>query len=768
MSEKPFAHPPLPEPPKTDWSGRCLLFPAGRSENAYCRFERRFTAGKDGLLRIAFTASAMCNLYLDGEFLCRGPARGQLEGFFYEERAFPVTRGPHTLTALVHNLGVECATHRKCEGFFLADCFCGEENLSTGESWTAVRLDAYRETPAMLSHFGFQEDVDLRLLGAGTPVEPCTAIDPASLGVTALVPDRLRPFVYAILTPRVYCRGSAADGPDTGDFFLDACRRLRIVERFGGELPVGGAKRSFAVFELEETVSGTVILDVSGAGGEEVCVSFDDRLSAQGLVNPGRTYARYTDRYLLAAGRQTAETAFPRGFRYLLIDLPEGAVLHGVRVRAERYDYSAPAAAGFSDAFLDGLVEQSLRTTRICTIDGFSDCVTRERVLWMQDLYTDSLSVFYHHQNPEIVRQLLFTFAQGQRGDGRLITYTPSDLTWCCNPPGTFLWMQLVVEYLNFTGDRAGAALLLPAIDRLLRYLSTLCGGDGLICRWYGDEQFWDWSENELEGTLTLTNACLLCTISMLREHPFFQTLESLRLFPDAAVLRRRLRALLLRGGLFRDAILPDGTPSPVRSQLANGMALLAGLFEDGEAREAARRVVDPSELENVTIGEQKLNDCRRAGRTKIIPAGTLAGAMLVCQGLFESGCPQEAMEYLRAMWGPYRGLRTLPEMRQNGTNNTVCHGWAAAPAFLLPRYVLGLSPTDAGWAKARLRPHTDGLERVFGTFATPHGELSVAVESDRLAVSVPAGVRLHVEWGGWDEEVTACRALTLARRGIR
>lgn len=89
MSEKPFAHPPLPEPPKTDWSGRCLLFPAGRSENAYCRFERRFTTGKDGLLRIAFTASAMCNLYLDGEFLCRGPARGQLEGFFTRSAPFP-------------------------------------------------------------------------------------------------------------------------------------------------------------------------------------------------------------------------------------------------------------------------------------------------------------------------------------------------------------------------------------------------------------------------------------------------------------------------------------------------------------------------------------------------------------------------------------------------------------------------------------------------------------------------------------------------------
>ena len=100
-------------------------------------------------------------------------------------------------------------------------------------------------------------------------------------------------------------------------------------------------------------------------------------------------------------------------------------------------------------------------------------------------------------------------FAQGQKEDGRIITYAPSDITWCANPPGTFMWMNLLVDYINFTGDVQSVEKLLPTLKRLLEFIQSHTNDDGLIHSWYGS-QFWDWSYNEQQGYNDY-NQCLLC-----------------------------------------------------------------------------------------------------------------------------------------------------------------------------------------------------------------------------------------------------------------
>lgn len=71
-------------------------------------------------------------------------------------------------------------------------------------------------------------------------------------------------------------------------------------------------------------------------------------------------------------------------------------------------------------------------------------------------------------------------------------------------------------------------------------------------------------------------------------------------------------------------------------------------------------------------------------------------------------------------------------------------HAWGAAPANLLPRYVLGAQPLAPGWSRALIRPIPSGLNYARGVVPTPHGALHVdwrAQDIFTMRLSLPEGV---------------------------
>ena len=110
-------------------------------------------------------------------------------------------------------------------------------------------------------------------------------------------------------------------------------------------------------------------------------------------------------------------------------------------------------------------------------------------------------------------------------------------------------------------------------------------------------------------------------------------------------------------------------------------------------------------------------------------------------------------------MWGAYDDLPTFPETRIQHGNTGLCHGWAAGPAYLLPAFVLGLQPLEAGWRAARFAPHPGDVARAGGSFRTPHGEVCAQWyrqdDCYHARLAVPDGVRLRIVVPGRDETVT-------------
>ena len=103
-------------------------------------------------------------------------------------------------------------------------------------------------------------------------------------------------------------------------------------------------------------------------------------------------------------------------------------------------------------------------------------------------------------------------------------------------------------------------------------------------------------------------------------------------------------------------------------------------------------------------------------------------------EALFANEAGAKALELITA-----EGDRSWKHMLDSGTtitweawdqkykpNQDWNHAWGAAPANLLPRFVLGVQPLAAGWKRAVIRPNPGHLSAASGKVPTPRGPVMV------------------------------------------
>ncbi|EGU88063.1 hypothetical protein FOPG_06066 [Fusarium oxysporum f. sp. conglutinans race 2 54008] len=111
-----------------------------------------------------------------------------------------------------------------------------------------------------------------------------------------------------------------------------------------------------------------------------------------------------------------------------------------------------------------------------------------------------------------------------------------------------------------------------------------------------------------------------------------------------------------------------------------------------------------------------------------------------------------KARELLSQVWGVmadqgspnYSGAH-WEAMKTDGSpfnhDVSLAHGWSSWPVFLLPRYLAGVYPLEAGWKRIGVEPVLAGLEEVTYSLETPQGHLSVEVhineEGGKVSVKI-------------------------------
>lgn len=323
----------------------------------------------------------------------------------------------------------------------------------------------------------------------------------------------------------------------------------------------------------------------------------------------------------------------------------------------------------------------------------------RERIPYEADAYLNQLSHYYVDHDPSMARDTFDWLIQNP--------------TWPTEwaPHMVFMayadWMQ--------NGDKEWISQRYESLKS--KTLMDRCGDSGLV-QSNAKQMDWndivDWPPVERDGYVrsevnTVVNAFHYAAITKMAE-----LAEVVGAYDDAEQYRNHAQQVkrIFNQELFdtNKRLYRDGADVDHYSLHANFFSLAFGLVEK------------PNCQHIVNWLEKRGMRC-----------STYASQYLL-ESLFEQGADQAAVELMIAP-----GDRSWRHMLDSDatitweswneivkTNIDWNHAWGAAPANLLPRFVLGVQPLAAGWDHAKIRPCPSGLEFARGVVPTPRGPISI------------------------------------------
>ena len=380
------------------------------------------------------------------------------------------------------------------------------------------------------------------------------------------------------------------------------------------------------------------------------------------------------------------------------------------------------AAFRCSDERLNRIWELCRYSIKATTFAGVYVDGDRERIPYEADAYLNQLSHYYTDRDTQMARD---TF-------DHLMKHGTWPSEW--SPHMVFMayadWMR--------TGDTNWLAARYDALKAKL--LLDRVGADGLVRS--GEQHIKkgdivDWPVSERDGYVfteqnTVVNAFHLRALKLMAE--MGQAIGQEKASSDFTAREAKVRAAFqekffdAQRGLYR-----DGVNTEHASLHANLFPLAFGLVPETGLAHIAEWLA------------------KRGMRCSVY------AAQYLLEGLFENGQGAAAIDLMTAPRD-----RSWRHMVESGTtitweawdqkykpNQDWNHAWGAAPANLLPRYVLGVQALAPGWGRACVQPHPGTLKFAEGKIPTPLGPVLVDWKNGQsftLSLTLPKDMTARVE----------------------
>jgi alpha-L-rhamnosidase len=753
-------------------------------------FRRDFSVRDPAACALAVHVSADSRFlfFCNGTLVGRGPAKGDVNHQFYD--TFHLTEqlraGNNALAALVFDmsrvalyptqLGAPGSVMSYAGGFVLEGSLVDLsgavlEDLHTDATWKVAIDRGYRfqnENTRFEGYHGYFEHRVSRLIpdgwtGAGfdDSAWPQARVlykaerwenrrDPASpYGLTtrmipSLAEEEPKPFAAA------FAPGGGAASADWSSLVRDS-----------RPLVLGPGAKVDLILDVGSLTTAFPSIAVSGGAGSVVRLTYAEALRLpwdtpgatlfgrrQSLANLASVFADETTGWTFdrrgaitgwsdiwePAGRdETFEPWHWRAFQFVGLRIEVGSEAMTVRSLSHRftgYPYRISASFSSSDSRLDRIWPVGLRTMRLCAHETFEDGPHYEQMQYAGDSMITSLIGLLASGDVRLSRQALHHFDWSRLSDGLTQARYPCRLVQII-PSWSLHWITTARDYLLFSGDVHAVKEIWPGVRSVLDWFRRHTDGNGLpaaLPYWNITDWCPWWPRGVVPGAdsgpVTIIASQYIVALdeaAWIARHLGLPA-EAAALASEAASLRPRLHAVMWSEaeGLYFDR--PGG---PEVSQYGNAWAVIAGVAGPREReRLAARFPLDPA----------------------LAPGSffcwhTVFAALRLCGRYDEMprylGPWQESIDY---------GLSTFVE--ENSYWRSMCHAWSAHPVIEFLTGILGVMPTEPGFARVSVAPHRCGLDHAAGRVCTPRGPIDVAWRAGdgRFALTIAAPVGMPVD----------------------
>jgi hypothetical protein len=486
-----------------------------------------------------------------------------------------------------------------------------------------------------------------------------------------------------------------------------------------------------------------VVLPGGGSGAEPPGESAPARRSAKRKGNEPVTwqpYGRRVFRYMYATLHQGHEPLATRvagnGTRVMQWDMRPGTV--DLSMAGVGYPLEDRGEFRCSDQSLEEIWTLGRDTLRRAMQEQFEKCPAVARFQTVADTRVAALANYYAFGDYRLAGRAIWQLAlRSQPGE---------------RPDDDALWVLLLADYYHHSGDERLVRQLAGHVRARLAWFHQAARERGLAAcpgeRASGTSSFLEALPMERHGESAALNALYLAALRAgtdlacrgLLTAPTDATNRGPEYEHRAQVLQRALNWTLWSEGerAFADARTREGlTPA---SACTNWLMLALDACEPGRRGILLRQLM-----------------ADREAIVRLPPAFQL----YVAESLFRLGHPEEALDLIRAVWGEMlrRGATTCwedldwdaPEDRP--PQGSICHASSSSPTYLLPAYILGVVPQNAGWGEVRIAPCEAGLSWAEGRVPTLRGLIVVSwrrmEEGFELFADLPPRVNAEI-WLPW------------------
>ncbi|MBI3832112.1 MAG: alpha-L-rhamnosidase N-terminal domain-containing protein [Planctomycetes bacterium] len=739
--------------------------------NAYALFRKAFELpAVPAAAPLFITADQSYRLYVNGRYVCRGPARGFQSHWPYDEVdvAKFLRRGRNVLAVRAHNPGQSNFQYvTQGHAGLLVAAQWGKTRVVTDRSWACRRQAGVSKNtvPTSLQLFP-QEHIDARIEVSNWAAPGFDDKKWAKPGharrFNAMPWSGLEPRMLPMLTEKkieaARCVG-VGEGVCAKDYRTtrDAAwtrheedKTHRPAQSSASRLkvpPTGTGRFRSYLLDFGRTVVGCLTLDVEGARGGEIVdslhvESIDEKTLAPHLKMPAWCKMAFANRLVCRAGATRHEFYHPFGFRFAVLTVRDSKVPLRVHVGLKWQGYPLPRDGSFttSDNTLAKIWETCAWTQQCCSLDAYVDTPWREQAQWWGDARVQAWNTFHLTNDARLFRRGIHCIASQQLPNGLTYGHAPTMAHDCILPDFTLIWMLTIWDHYWQTGALEAFRAHREAVNRALGYFrGQIDPRLGLIVY---DPRYWlflDWTDIYKDHAPTVYNLWLVLALERMAalfrldgDGPRARELEQW-----SAKTRAALSKLFTADGLLRDGVKPGGALVPTASVHSQTLAMMAGL-RGGNACRMLERVLLPHIREQMSF--------------KARPSSYWI--TYVFTALQERGCATDVLRYIRKYWTPMAEHGTTWENFKPAPGDwSLSHAWSAHPLYHLMQTIGGITQTAPAWKEIVFRPHFLGSHGG-AVIPSPQGRIESHWERSKdgrvnVTLALPKGVRARVECPG-------------------
>ena len=691
-------------------------------------------------LVIHVSADNRYNLFVNGDRVCYGPAKGDLQTYKYDviDIAPFLREGKNLLAAEVYNggadkplafLSVQTAFMLRTENEKFSD-------INTGTDWKVYQNPAYEVISYYEMLFENRWFYGFYACGGGDDVDASKypwgwekpEFDDSNWQFSELLafdkqpPWNLVPRNIAFMDDHlVYpARIRRTEGVDIEPQKWNGKSKLVIPQNTKASILV-----DYEIFTM-----GYPELTVSGGKNGSIQVKYAEalyekvNLKAHRDSVEGKTMFGVWDVFRPDGEERTFRPLWKRTFRYVQFNVEtKDEPLEILSYQNEYSGYPYPEMATFDsdNEKLDEIFEISKRTLRMCSGETYYDTPFYEQLSYGGDNRPISAISTYNSTDDRLLREVLRLYPQSVDNEtGLFKSAYPSRFDFDMGS-WSMAWIQTLQDYYFMRGDSAFVAQFTDDIEGVLefyeRHLDERTGMIGTVA----NKNFIDWSNTK--GSLVRPNEDGEMKQSALLTLYYAHTLDcTARLYRQIGLSGRAAYweeisedikvAVYANCWDEEEQLFRDYSDKQIYSQHTNLFAILCDVVPPVRQKELLNRILSYENFDEMASSYF---------------------SFFLFKAMQKTGQEELFLENLD-FWYTFleRGHTTCGETGFASHDRSDCHAWSAHPAYYLLSSVCGIKPADIGFNSVEITPHFGDLKKVDASMPHPKGRIKVAFEKDK------------------------------------